>query len=302
MFESFKNVLLGKPLKSDDGHGDSHLLSKSQALAMLSGDALSSIAYGPEQVILVLTTLSVDVIWWSLPIGIGVLILLISLIISYSQVIHAYPNGGAYMVSTENLSPNLGLLSGESLLIDYMLTVAVSVSSGADAITSAFTGLKAINIEISIVLILVLMLMNLRGLRESATALFIPVYFFIGAILILLVVGVFQIMTGDLAYHATSRVGSPVTGLSLFLLLRAFTSGSASLTGVEAISNAVPFFKKPKTMNAVEIMIIMSSILGIMFIGITFLNYWLGIVPSKDVTILAQIAQAVFGNSALGQV
>lgn len=302
MFESFKNVLLGKPLKSDDGHGDSHLLSKSQALAMLSSDALSSIAYGPEQVILVLTALSAGAIWWSLPIGIGVLILLISLTISYSQVIHAYPNGGgAYMVSTENLSPNLGLLSGGSLLIDYMLTVAVSVSSGADAITSAFPGLKDINLEISIVLVLVLMLMNLRGLRESATALFIPVYLFIGAILILLVVGVFQIMTGDLAYHATSRVGSPVTGLSLFLLLRAFTSGSASLTGVEVISNAVPFFKKPKTKNAVETLIIMSSILGIMFIGITFLNYWLGIVPSKDVTILAQIAQAVFGNSALGQ-
>ncbi|MFZ7177131.1 APC family permease [Streptococcus hyovaginalis] len=302
MFESFKNVLLGKPLKSDDGHGNSHLLSKSQALAMLSSDALSSIAYGPEQVILVLTALSAGAIWWSLPIGIGVLILLISLTISYSQVIHAYPNGGgAYMVSTENLSPNLGLLSGGSLLIDYMLTVAVSVSSGADAITSAFPGLKAINLEISIVLVLILMLMNLRGLRESATALFIPVYLFIGAILILLVVGVFQIMTGDLAYHATSRVGSPVTGLSLFLLLRAFTSGSASLTGVEAISNAVPFFKKPKTKNAVETLIIMSSILGIMFIGITFLNYWLGIVPSKDVTILAQIAQAVFGNSALGQ-
>ncbi|MFV8213259.1 APC family permease, partial [Streptococcus pluranimalium] len=302
MFQSFKNVLLGKPLKSDDGHGNSHLLNKSQALAMLSSDALSSIAYGPEQVILVLTALSAGAIWWSLPIGIGVLILLISLTISYSQVIHAYPNGGgAYMVSTENLSPNLGLLSGGSLLIDYMLTVAVSVSSGADAITSAFPGLKAINLEISIVLVLVLMLMNLRGLRESATALFIPVYLFIGAILILLVVGVFQIMTGDLAYHATSRVGSPVTGLSLFLLLRAFTSGSASLTGVEAISNAVPFFKKPKTKNAVETLIIMSSILGIMFIGITFLNYWLGIVPSKDVTILAQIAQAVFGNSALGQ-
>lgn len=303
MFQSFKNVLLGKPLKSDDGHGNSHLLSKSQALAMLSSDALSSIAYGPEQVILVLTALSAGAIWWSLPIGIGVLILLISLTISYSQVIHAYPNGGgAYMVSTENLSPNLGLLSGGSLLIDYMLTVAVSVSSGADAITSAFPGLKAINLEISIVLVLILMLMNLRGLRESATALFIPVYLFIGAILILLVVGVFQIMTGDLAFHATSRVGSPVTGLSLFLLLRAFTSGSASLTGVEAISNAVPFFKKPKTKNAVETLIIMSSILGIMFIGITFLNYWLGIVPSKDVTILAQIAQAVFGNSALGQV
>ncbi|MGT2832971.1 APC family permease [Streptococcus halotolerans] len=302
MLESFKNVLLGKPLRSDDGTGDNHLLSKSQALAMLSSDALSSIAYGPEQVILVLTALSASAIWWSLPIGICVLILLISLTISYSQVIHTYPNGGgAYMVSTENLSPKLGLLAGGSLLIDYMLTVAVSVSSGADAITSAFPDLKNINLELSITLVLILMLMNLRGLRESATALFIPVYLFIGAILLLLVFGVINIITGNLAYHAISRVGSPVSGISLFLILRAFTSGSASLTGVEAISNAVPFFKKPKTKNAVETLVIMSFILGVLFIGITFLNYWLGIIPSKDVTILAQIAQAVFGHSALGQ-
>ncbi|AUW97429.1 APC family permease [Streptococcus pluranimalium] len=302
MFELFKNVLLGKPLKSDDGNGDSHLLNKLQGLAMLSSDALSSIAYGPEQVILVLTALSAGAIWWSLPIGIGVLILLISLTISYSQVIHAYPNGGgAYMVSTENLSPKLGLLAGGSLLIDYMLTVAVSVASGADAITSAFPGLKDVNLEISIVLVLVLMLMNLRGLHESATALFIPVYLFIGAILLLLVFGVINIMTGNLAFHATAKIGSPTSGISLFLILRAFTSGSASLTGVEAISNAVPFFKKPKTKNAVETLVIMSSILGVMFIGITFLNYWLGIIPSKNVTILAQIAQVVFGHNALGQ-
>lgn len=183
MFTALKNILLGKPLKSDDGTSDGHLLGKAQALAMLSSDALSSIAYGPEQVILVLTVLSTGAIWWSLPIGIGVIILLVSLTISYSQVIHAYPSGGgAYMVSTENLSPNLGLLSGGSLLIDYMLTVAVSVSSGADAITSAFPAIKDINLEISIVLVLILMFMNLRGLRESATVLFVPVYLFIGAL------------------------------------------------------------------------------------------------------------------------
>ncbi|WP_423214073.1 APC family permease [Streptococcus equinus] len=301
MLEKLRNVFIGNPLESAGETNEDHLLSKSQALAMLSSDALSSIAYGPEQVILVLTTISAAAIWWSLPIGLLVLVLLASLTISYQQVIHAYPKGGgAYMVSTENLSPSMGLIAGGSLLVDYMLTVAVSVSSGADAITSAFPAIKHFNLEISIVLVLILMFMNLRGLRESAKSLMIPVYLFIVSILFLIAYGAFQILTGNLAYTATAHVGKVVPGVSLILLLRAFTSGSASLTGVEAISNAVPFFKKPKEKNAAGTLAIMSLILGIMFAGITFLNYWLGILPSEHVTVLAQIAQRIFGNSPIG--
>ena len=301
MLEKLRNVFIGNPLESAGETNEDHLLSKSQALAMLSSDALSSIAYGPEQVILVLTTISAAAIWWSLPIGLLVLVLLASLTISYQQVIHAYPKGGgAYMVSTENLSPSMGLIAGGSLLVDYMLTVAVSVSSGADAITSAFPAIKHFNLEISIVLVLILMFMNLRGLRESAKSLMIPVYLFIVSILFLIAYGAFQILTGHLAYTATAHVGKVVPGVSLILLLRAFTSGSASLTGVEAISNAVPFFKKPKEKNAAGTLAIMSLILGIMFAGITFLNYWLGILPSEHVTVLAQIAQRIFGNSPIG--
>lgn len=301
MLEKLRNVFIGNPLESAGEANEDHLLSKSQALAMLSSDALSSIAYGPEQVILVLTTISAAAIWWSLPIGLLVLVLLASLTISYQQVIHAYPKGGgAYMVSTENLSPSMGLIAGGSLLVDYMLTVAVSVSSGADAITSAFPAIKHFNLEISIVLVLILMFMNLRGLRESAKSLMIPVYLFIVSILFLIAYGGFQILTGHLVYTATAHVGKVVPGVSLILLLRAFTSGSASLTGVEAISNAVPFFKKPKEKNAAGTLAIMSLILGIMFAGITFLNYWLGILPSEHVTVLAQIAQRIFGNSPIG--
>ncbi len=301
MLEKIKNIFIGNPLKSTGESDDDHLLSKSQALAMLSSDALSSIAYGPEQVVLVLTAISAAAIWWSLPIGILVIILLASLTISYQQVIHAYPKGGgAYMVSTENLSPSMGLVAGGSLLVDYMLTVAVSVSAGADAITSAFPMLKEINLEISIALVLALMFINLRGLRESASSLLIPVYLFIAVTLFLIVFGAFQIATGNIAYTATAHVGQVVPGVSLILLLRAFTSGSASLTGVEAISNAVPFFKKPKEHNAAGTLAIMSIILGVMFAGITFLNYWLGVTPSEHVTILAQIAQKIFGHSAIG--
>lgn len=302
MFSKLKNIFIGRPLKSSNEGEEENLLTKLQALAMLSSDALSSIAYGPEQVVLVLVSVSAGAIWWSLPIGIVVLILLASLTISYRQVIHAYPQGGgAYMVTTENLSPKAGLISGGSLLVDYMLTVAVSVSSGADAITSAIPALHPYNLHISIVLVLALMLMNLRGLRESAVSLMIPVYLFIASTVFLIGFGLLQLLLGNLSYHATAPIGKSISGVSLVLLLRAFTSGSASLTGVEAISNSVPFFKTPKAENAAKTLAIMAAILGFMFAGITFLNYWIGIVPIKDVTILAQMAQAILGNSPIGR-
>lgn len=301
MFSTLKKLFIGRPLKSSS-EGEGGLLGKLQALAMLSSDALSSIAYGPEQVVLVLMTVSAGAIWWSLPIGIVVLILLASLTISYRQVIHAYPQGGgAYMVTTENLSAKAGLVAGGSLLVDYMLTVAVSVSAGADAITSALPILHPYNLHISILLVLVLMLMNLRGLKESATSLMFPVYLFIVSTLFLIGLGLVQIITGTLSYKATAFVGQPISGVTIVLLLRAFTSGSASLTGVEAISNSVPFFKKPKAHNAAATLSIMALILGLMFAGITFLNYWVGIVPVKGVTTLAQMAQAILGHSPIGQ-
>ena len=302
MFQRLKNILIGEPLTHDDS-GDEHLLSKIQALAMLSSDALSSIAYGPEQVVLVLTAVSSAAIWWSIPIGLLVLVLLASLTISYRQVIKAYPQGGgAYMVTTENLSSKFGLIAGGSLLVDYMLTVAVSVASGADAITSALPFLHPFNLEISMILVLVLMVMNLRGMRESAKSLMIPVYLFIVSTLFLLGFGFFQILTGHMPYAATAHLGQPVTGVSVILILRAFTSGSASLTGVEAISNAVPFFKKPKAKNAASTLFIMSSILGVMFAGITFLNWWIGITPHSGVTILAQMAREILGDSWIGSI
>ena len=302
MFQRLKNILIGEPLTHDD-NGDEHLLSKIQALAMLSSDALSSIAYGPEQVVLVLTAVSSAAIWWSIPIGLLVLVLLASLTISYRQVIKAYPQGGgAYMVTTENLSPKFGLIAGGSLLVDYMLTVAVSVASGADAITSALPFLHPFNLEISMILVLVLMVMNLRGMRESAKSLMIPVYLFIVSTLFLLGFGFFQILTGHMPYAATAHLGQPITGVSLILILRAFTSGSASLTGVEAISNAVPFFKKPKAKNAASTLFIMSSILGAMFAGITFLNWWTGITPHAGVTILSQMAREILGQSWIGSI
>jgi amino acid transporter len=298
---NIKQILVGKPLKSTDD--DSHLLTKFQALAMLSSDALSSIAYGTEQIVTVLLTLSAAAIWYSLPIAAVVLVLLTALTLSYRQIIHAYPHGGgAYVVSTENLGANAGLIAGGSLLVDYMLTVAVSVSAGADAITSALPSLHPYNLIISMILVLVLMLMNLRGLRESAGFLMVPVYTFVAATILLIIVGLFRVLSGDLAYNATSHVGTAIPGISVILLLKAFSSGSASLTGVEAISNAVPFFKKPKAKNAAGTLALMALILGVFFTGITFLNYYTGVVPNAHATVLSQVAHNIFDFNGVGRI
>lgn len=293
-----KRLLVGRPLKSAEN--DEQKLSRFAALALLSSDALSSIAYGTEQIVVVLVTLSAAAIWYSLPIAAFVILLLVSLTLSYRQIIHAYPHGGgAYVVSSENLGKNAGLIAGGSLLVDYMLTVAVSVSAGAEAITSAIPALYGHQVAISVVIVLVIMMMNLRGLRESASFLMVPVYTFVAVISILILYGLFQIVTGAAPFHATSAVGAAVPGISIALILRAFSSGSSSLTGVEAISNAVPFFKKPRAKNAAATLAIMATILGFFFVGITFLNYWYGIVPETEVTVLAQIGKAVFGHGVM---
>ena len=296
--EYLKRLLVGRPLKSDENDGQK--LSRFSALALLSSDALSSIAYGTEQIVVVLVALSTAAIWYSLPIAAFVIILLISLTLSYRQIIHAYPHGGgAYVVSSENLGEKAGLIAGGSLLVDYMLTVAVSVSAGAEAITSAVPMLYGHQVAISITIVVLIMMLNLRGLRESASFLMIPVYTFIAVISLLIVVGLFKIVTGMEPLSATSLPGAAVPGVSIALILRAFSSGSSSLTGVEAISNAVPFFKKPQAKNAAGTLVLMSTILGFFFVGITFINYWYGIVPTKEVTVLAQVGQAVFGNGIL---
>ena len=297
MWSVLKRYLIGKPLKSSE-EGDQKL-GRFKALALLSSDALSSIAYGTEQIVLVLVTLSTGAIWYSLPLAGLVLILLLALVISYRQIIHAYPHGGgAYMVSSENLGKTSGLIAGGSLLVDYMLTVAVSVSAGTEAITSAIPALYNQRVPLAILIVFLITAMNLRGLRESASFLMFPVYLFVAVITLLIITGFLKIALGIAPFHATATVGAVVPGITLGLLLRAFSSGSSSLTGVEAISNAVPFFKKPQSKNAAATLALMGGILGFFFAGITFLNYWYGIIPTEKVTVLSQIGKAIFGNGA----
>nr|WP_051271577.1 APC family permease [Shimazuella kribbensis] len=273
-------------------------LNNYKALAILSSDALSSIAYGPEQILIVLATVSVIAFWYSLPIAVGVLILLAALILSYRQIIFAYPNGGgAYMVAKENLGTKFGLFAGGSLLIDYVLTVAVSVSAGTDAISSAFPALHEYNVLIAVGLVAIITLLNLRGLTESASILAYPVYAFVGALVILIVTGIYQALMGHVSPSIHPEVGTPVMGISLFLILKAFSSGCSALTGVEAISNAVPAFKESAPKNAAATLSLMGIILGVLFSGIVFLAYWYGIAPTEKETVLSQLSSSVFGRN-----
>jgi amino acid transporter len=294
MYSRLKRFLIGRPMKSHELGEEK--LNKLKALAILSSDALSSVAYGTEQILIVLVTLGFAALWYSIPISIAVLALLTILVLSYRQTIFSYPGGGgAYIVAKDNLGKKTSLIAGGSLLVDYILTVAVSTSAATDAVTSAFPELHSYRIEIALVMILFLTIMNLRGITESATVLAYPVYLFVAGIFVLIIVGLFRVLIGDV--QATpAEYGVNVTGVSLFLLLKAFSSGCSALTGVEAVSNAIPSFKAPAEKNAAKTLALMGVILGCMFLGISLLAYFYGIAPKQDVTVVSQIAEATFGR------
>ena len=295
MYRYLKRLLIGQPLKTAEESGQS--LTKFKALALLSSDALSSVAYGTEQITTALFILSAAATWYALPAAGIVLLLLFAITMSYRQIINAYPSGGgAYVVATKNWGTSAGLVAGGSLLVDYMLTVAVSVTSGTEAITSAIPSLQAHSVLISVLIVLFIMTLNLRGMRESASFLTVPVYFFVIMIVSMIALGLFNIATGKIQYSAAAHIGDAVPGMSLLLFLKAVSAGSSSLTGVEAISNAVPNFKEPKKRNAANTLAIMSLILAVFFSGITFLSYYLGVLPDPKQTVLSQIAGAVFGH------
>ncbi|MCD7035163.1 APC family permease [Metabacillus sp. GX 13764] len=296
MYSTLKRLIIGKPLKSNQ-LGEQRL-NKLKALAVLSSDALSSVAYGTEQILIVLATIGFIAFWYSVPIAVAVLVLLAALILSYRQIIHAYPHGGgAYVVSKTNLGVTPGLIAGGSLLVDYILTVAVSVTAGTEAITSAFPAWHEHRIIISVIMVIVITILNLRGLTESATFLAYPVYLFVLGLVVLILFGIFRVATGQVPPETHAPLGAAVPGISLFLLLRAFASGCSALTGVEAISNAIPNFKEPAPKNAANTLVIMGALLAVLFTGITLLAYWYGISPKADETVVSQIAAQTFGRN-----
>lgn len=303
---NIRRIVVGSPLATAEA---SHQrLSKTKALAVFSSDALSSTAYATEAILLVLLAAGTAQLGVSMWIALGIAALMLIVSFSYFQTIHAYPQGGgAYIVAKDNLGVFPSLTAAASLLIDYVLTVAVSVSAGVAALTSAFHELRPYRIEIALVIIAFIMVMNLRGMKESGTFFAIPTYAFIVGILLMIAVGAIRVILGEVTAVAPpppeqlEEAAEGVGTLSLFLLLRAFAAGCTALTGIEAISDGIPAFKKPESKNAGQTLIIMVAVLCSMFIGITFLanQYEVVAVEHAESTVLSQIARAVFGQGIL---
>lgn len=292
-----RRALLGSPLHSKQIEHEK--LPVWRALPVFSSDALSSVAYATEEILVVLFALGVAASVWSIPVALAIAALLIIVAISYQQTLTVYPNGGgAYQVARENLGVTPSLVAGAALLIDYILTVAVSISAGSAAIVSAFPELAPYRVTIAIVLVMVMTLGNLRGLRESSSIFSIPTYLFIGTITLLIGVGFYRYLTGSLQPQV-NIIEEYYPAISLWIILRAFSSGCAALTGIEAISNGVPAFKSPSSRNAKKTMIIMIAILAVFFLSITLLGHLQLVVPRADETVLSQIARLIFGTGPL---
>ncbi len=301
MFTTVRKVLLGSPLPTA---AEAHeRLTKVQALAIFSSDALSSVAYATEEILLVLVVAGSAALGLSLPIALVIAGLLAVVATSYYQTIHGYPSGGgAYIVAHDNLGVWPGLTAAAALLIDYVLTVAVSITAGVAAITSAFPTLLPFRVELCLLAIAFIAWANLRGVRESGTVFAIPTYGFIFVFLALIVVGLVRLITGTLSpvpAQAMPVVGSGIQALTSFLILRAFASGCTALTGVEAISNGIPAFRKPEADNAGKTLVAMAALLATMFLGITFLARSLGVAPVEHETVMSQIGRQVFGGGPL---
>ena len=294
-FSRIKTFLLGEPLSNQMAH--SQRIPKWKALAVLSSDALSSTAYATEEILIPLAAFAVTAMAWSLPVALGISLLLLILTVSYRQTIDAYPNGGgAYTVAKDNIGTYAGLVAGASLLIDYVLTVAVSVAAGVENIASAVPYLQEHKVAFGAVVIICIMLLNLRGVRESATIFAFPTYFFIFSIITMVAVGLWRMSIGAHT-PAAPIVHEVYPAIPVFLLLRAFASGCAALTGVEAISNGISLFKPPEQRNAKMTMAVMSLLLGGLFLGLTVLAHVYGIVPHEGETAVSVLARQIFGTT-----
>ncbi|MHB1861541.1 MAG: APC family permease [Gemmatimonadaceae bacterium] len=304
-----KRLLVGRPLSSD--RLEHERLNKKTALAVLSSDAISSVAYATEQILIVLAVLGTMALRYVLPISAVIVGLLMLVALSYRQTIFAYPNGGgSYTVAKDNLGVGPGLVAAAALLTDYILTVAVSISSGVAAITSAYPALAPWTVTLCVLAIALLAVVNLRGVRESGAAFSVPTYIFIVSMLALLGVGMVRLAYGHTPAPAVGPVrvdivsqgrgaalGGGFAGFALvFLLLRAFAEGCVAMTGTEAISNGVTAFRNPASKNAATTLGWMAAILGVFFIGTSYLAHRYGVMPSANETVLSQLGRHVFGG------
>ena len=298
---TWRTWLIGRTLSTADAPHQT--IGKAVGLAVFASDALSSTAYATQEILIILAAAGTIAFGYAFPISIAIVILLAIVTISYEQTIHAYPGGGgAYIVSRDNLGELPAQTAGAALLTDYILTVAVSISSGVAQIVSAFPELHPYRVGIAVTLVIFIMLINLRGVKESGSIFAIPTYFFIGMMVVTLLVGFYRYFTGTLGVvidppemmmHGVATVITP------FLLLHAFSSGTTALTGVEAISNGITAFREPRSRNAGITLIWMSLILGVLFLGITFLTWQIHAVPSESETVISQLTRTIYGSRGI---
>ena len=305
MLQDLKRVVIGNPIET--ARQTHERLSKKVALAVFSSDALSSVAYATEEILHVLVLGGLAALSLSLPVAgaIGVLLFVVSL--SYRQTIKAYPTGGgSYIVAKDNLGMFPSLVAGAGLLVGYVLTVAVSLSAGVSAIVSALPQFDPYRVVIALAFVLLLTLANLRGLRESGLIFALPTYAFLVTIFTLLFFGTYQYLTGGIVPVATDEqlqsLETPTAALGILLLVRAFAAGCTALTGIEAISDGVPAFKKPEWVNARTTLTVMAVLLTTMFLGISFLAQQYQAIPAEGgsaETVLSQIGRGVFGGRGI---
>jgi amino acid transporter len=302
-FERTRAILFGRPLASEEEIGER--LSKRKALAIFSSDAISSSAYATEEILRVLLVAGASALLLSIQVSIAITILLAVVSVSYRQVCRAYPNGGgAYVVAKTNLAPVLGLVAAAALLIDYVMTVAVSTAAAITQIQSVVPAAYDFRIGIAFISISLITIANLRGLRESGNIFAVPTYLFIGLALTIIAIGLVNIIGGTVVQVATPKDAVPFPpapeALGILLLLKAFAGGSVALTGVEAIANGVPAFKPPESKNAANTMTAMSILLGVLFVGLTIFAVQYGLRPTLEggQSIVAMAAGAAFGQGS----
>ncbi len=303
MIESLKRLVVGAPLANEQlAH---ERLNKRTALAVFSSDALSSTAYATEAILIALSAAGAAYLGYATPISVAIAALLITVAFSYRQTINAYPQGGGtYIVARENLGEVPSLVAASALLIDYILTVAVSMSAGVAAITSAWHWLDPWRIEIAVVLVIVVTLANLRGIKESGAIFALPTYTFVVSMFVLIGFGIYQMLTNQIVVAPVPEIQhfpKELEPLTVFLILRAFAAGCTALTGIEAIADGVPAFKKPESKNAAITLGMMAVLLCLMFLGITVLANAYHIIPdgsAEPETANSQLARVIFGTGS----
>jgi amino acid transporter len=302
-----KRLLVGRPLASE--RLEEEKLSKTTALAVLSSDAISSVAYATEQILFVLAVLpGVVASTYVFPISVVIVALLVLVGLSYRQTIFAYPGGGgSFTVAKENLGVGPGLVAAAALLTDYVLTVSVSISSGVAAITSAYPAFSPYRVSICICAIVLLTLVNLRGVRESGAAFSVPTYVFIAMMLALIGVGLYRLSMGharvplagaphiDPVSARQTTMGAPVAFAFLYLMMRGFAEGCSAMTGTEAISNGITAFRAPAPRNAAKTLGLMVTILAVFFLGVSWLAQEYAVMPTQSETVLSQLGRHIFG-------